>query len=164
MKKIIGKKSINGNYYVNKELMINLLNKSKNIKAHQYLEYFKAIDNKINIIIKDNTKIIIKNTDKHITTQEQLIEKINNRQFIDFGSNKIIYDNRKILFFEFNDTIYFKAKDVCELLGYKYIGQTITDHVHERQRFSFGGEGVSNGDPHSPNDVKAQQITNCILY
>ena len=151
MKKIIGKKSINGNYYVTKELMVDLLNKSKNIKAHQY---FKTIN-----IIKDNTKIIIKNTDKHITTQEQLIEKTNNRQFIDFGSNEIIYDSRKILFFEFNDTIYFKAKDVCELLCYNNISKTITDHVHERQTFSFGGEGVYNGDPHSPRDVKAQQIT-----
>jgi len=159
MKKIIGKKSINGNYYVNKELMINLLNKSKNVKAHQYLEYLKTIDNKIINIIKDNTKIIIKNTDKHITTQEQLINKATNRQFIDFGSNEIIYNNIKILFFEFNNTIYFKAKDVCELLGYKNISQAIGYNVHEQQIFSFGGEGVYNGDPHSPQDVKAQQIT-----
>ena len=159
MKKIIGKKSINGNYYVNKELMINLLNKSKNFKAHHYLEYLKTRDNKIINIIKDNDKIVIKNTDKHITTQDQLINKATNRQFIDFGSNEIIYNNKKILFFEFNNTIYFKAKDVCELLGYINISQAIGYNVHEQQIFSFGGEGVYNGDPHSPQDVKAQQIT-----
>jgi hypothetical protein len=46
---------------------------------------------------------------------EQRQEKIDNRQFIDFGTSELIYSNKKILFFNFKDNIYFKAKDIANL-------------------------------------------------
>ena len=71
VKKIDGKKLINGNYYVSYEIMKNLLSKSKSIKARQYLEYInKDEDKDENKEIEiDKDIIIIKNNKKHITTK-----------------------------------------------------------------------------------------------
>ena len=137
VKKIDGKKLINGNYYVSYEIMKNLLSKSKSIKARQYLEYInKDEDKDENKEIEIDKDIIIKNNKKHITTKEQLLEKSNSRKFVDFGSNNILYENKKILFFEFNDIIYFRCTDVCDLLEYCDLNKGLK-HVNSTNIFKF---------------------------
>lgn len=99
--------------------MLDILKKSKSVKAHQYREYILSNEEKIEeIIIDDKITCIYKDNTKHKTSKEEMKEKIDKRQFVDFGVNEIIYSDSKILFFEFKDIIYFKAKDICDLLGH----------------------------------------------
>jgi prophage antirepressor-like protein len=163
VKKIDGKKLINGNYYVSYEIMKNLLSKSKSIKARQYLEYInKNNDNEDENkeIEIDKDIIIVKNNKKHITTKEQLLDKSNNRKFVDFGSNNILYENKKILFFDYNENIYFKGKDICDLLNYEDHKKALNNHVDKEDFFIFTnlnnyeevkeGEGGVKRPPLSP--------------
>jgi prophage antirepressor-like protein len=141
MKKIKNKKFIDGNYYICKLDMIKILEKSKSIKAHQYKDYISSLNEKLKeVIIDDDIKFIYKDNTKHKTTKEEIQNKIENRQFIDFGSNEIIYSNNKILFFNFNDTVYFKAKDICELLGYSDTTGAIRRHIDETEILFFNND------------------------
>jgi len=102
IKKIKNKKFIDGNYYICKIDMMKILEKSKSIKAHQYKDYILSLNKELKeIIIDDDIKYIYKDNNKHKTTKEQIQNKIENRQFIDFGSNEIIYSDNKILFFSY---------------------------------------------------------------
>ena len=92
---IINKKLIHGNYYITKCHMKQIVLKSKSNIGKQYLNY---LNDKNNQIIKE--------------------EDLKNTKFIDHDTNEIIYDNNRILFFEYDEDIYFKAKDICDLLGY----------------------------------------------
>ena len=166
VKKIEGKTLINSNYYISYEAMINLLSKSKSIIAKQYLVFLNSIKPKskkvkeiiINddITIKDdnikNTKENnIKNTkednikttkNKHITSKEELIKKSTERNFVDFGTNNILYDDKKILFFEFEENIYFKGKDICDLLKYENLSVSLNQHVDKEDIFLFNDGGI----------------------
>ena len=140
MLKIKDKKVINGNYYITKDKMIEILGKSKSVKAHQYLQYTENLSNKLT----ENKKIISDKEIEHvyednITTKKELQLKALNRQFIDFGSNEIIYANKRILFFDFNNQIYFKAKDICDLLEYSIsnTNKTIINHIDKEDIFTF---------------------------
>jgi hypothetical protein len=102
MKKIKNKKFIDGNYYIDKLDMIKILEKSKSIKAHQYKDYISSLNEELKeVIIDDDIKFVYKDNTKHKTTKEEIQNKIENRKFIDFGSNEIIYSNNKILFFSY---------------------------------------------------------------
>jgi len=143
IKKIQNKEWLDGNYYITKDHMIEILLRSKAEAAKKYLEYLKKKDN-INI---DNSTTLKKEKDdiKHITTNEDLQSKTDNRNFIDNGSNEIIFNSKRILFFEYKDILYFKGKDVCDLLEYTNSRREIELHVDKEDIFSFinfkGNEG-----------------------
>ena len=162
VKKIEGKKLINSNYYITYDLMINLLNKSKSVTAKQYLEY---LDSKKPKSLKIQKEIII-NGNKHVTSKEELIKKTNNRNFVDFGTNNILYDDKKILFFEFEENVYFKGKDICDLLKYEDHKKAFNQHIDKEDIFKFseiekiqneeaseGDEGVNHPPLYSPKQI-----------
>jgi hypothetical protein len=161
MKKIPNKEYINGNCYITKDHMIEILLKSKADIAKKYLEY---VCKKYNIKL-DNNVTKEKDATKHITTTQQLQSKNANRNFIDNGSNEIIYNNKRILFFEYNKMLYFRGKDICDILEYSNCRDAINDHVNKKSIFRFdlylgneGNEGnerdVANGDGcHSPINI-----------
>lgn len=144
--------------------MINLLSKSKSITAKQYLVYLNSIKPKKvkEIIINDDN---IKNTkdnnikttkNKHFTSKEELINKSTERNFVDFGTNNILYDDKRILFFEFEENIYFKGKDICDLLKYENFTDAIIKHIDKEDIFRFShmeGNGDRDSLPPLP-DVK----------
>jgi len=173
VKKIDGKKLINSNYYISYDSMINLLNKSKSVTAKQYLEYLNSKkpikvdeeDNTKEIIIKEDEIIII---NKHTTSKEELIKKTTNRNFVDFGTNNILYDDKKVLFFEFEENVYFKGKDICDLLKYEDHKKAFNQHIDKEDIFTFSGielktesknEDTSEGEggvkrhPYSPKQI-----------
>lgn len=154
IKKIKNKEWIKGNYYISKDDMKQLLLKSKSSSCQEYLEY---IDNKSKV-----EKIKIEDTTKHITTKEDLQSKIDNRKFIDHGSNEIIYNNKRILFFEYNEILYLRAKDVCDLLGYSNSRREIDLHVDKEDILSLNtdeGEGRNNLlRPKYPHDNLSEYI------
>uniref|UniRef100_A0A6C0H089 Bro-N domain-containing protein n=1 Tax=viral metagenome TaxID=1070528 RepID=A0A6C0H089_9ZZZZ len=149
IKKINNKKCIKGNYYISKEDMIIILSKCKTDIGKQYLEYInnqdKPTENDIKVE-KDNTK--------HITTKEELQSKIDNRKYIDNGTNEIIYNNNRILYFEYNEVLYLRAKDVCDLLGYTNCADIINKHIDKEDIFLFDniGNGGSKTRSLFPND------------
>jgi len=159
VKKIEGKTLINSNYYITYDSMINLLSKSKSATAKQYLLYLNSIKpkKKKEIIIDDNVTIKDDNSkNKHITTKEELIKKSTERNFVDFGTNNILYDDKKILFFEFEENIYFKGKDICDLLKYENFTDAIIKHIDKEDIFRFShmeGNGDRDSLPQFP-DVK----------
>jgi prophage antirepressor-like protein/predicted GIY-YIG superfamily endonuclease len=159
VKKIKDKKLINSNYYITYEAMINLLNKSKSITAKKYLEY---LNNKnIETLVLDNIKVINNNNkinivNKYSTSKEDLNKKELNRKFVDFGTNNILYENNKVLFFEFEENIYFRGKDICDLLKYENYNAAIIIHIDKEDTFKFShleGNGDRDSRPQLP-DVK----------
>ena len=113
-----------------------LLLKCKTTVGQQYLNF-------INEKYKENIIMEQKDNTIHITTKEELKSKIDNRKFIDHGTNQIIYNNNKILFFEYNEILYLRAKDICDLLGYSNSRREIELHVDKEDIFSFNNiEGI----------------------
>jgi hypothetical protein len=147
MKKIPNKEYINGNCYITKDHMIEILLKSKADIAKKYLEY---VCKKYNIKL-DNNVTKEKDATKHITTTQQLQSKNANRNFIDNGSNEIIYNNKRILFFEYNKMLYFRGKDICDILEYSNTSDAIINNVNKKNIFRFdlylgseGNEGIED--------------------
>ena len=152
IKKISNKKWIKGNYYISKDDMLKMLSKCKTVIGQQYLNFINSSDKPI------ENKIIEKDTTKHITTKEELQAKVDNRKFIDHGTNEIIYNNSKIIFFEYNEILYLKAKDVCDLLEYNNPRDAIITHVEKEETFTFDlylGNGGSKSRPSFLNTIRS---------
>jgi len=151
IKKISNKKWIKGNYYISKDDMLKMLSKCKTVIGQQYLNFINSSDKPI------ENKIIEKDTTKHITTKEELQAKVDNRKFIDHGTNEIIYNNNKIIFFEYNEILYLRAKDVCDFLGYNNAHHAIITHVEKEETFTFDlylGNRGSKSRPSFPNNIE----------
>lgn len=140
IKKIKNKEWIKGNYYISKDDMKVILSKCKTVVGQQYLNFIGDRPKENKIIVEDK-----KDTTKHITTKENLQSKIDNRKFIDHGSNEIIFNNKRILFFEYNSILYLKANDVCDLLGYTNYSDAVIRHVDKEDILMFK-ICVGNGD------------------
>jgi prophage antirepressor-like protein len=156
IKKINNKKWIKGNYYISKDDMIVILSKCKTDIGKQYLNFIIGSD-----------KPIEKDTTKHITTKEELQAKVDNRKFIDHGTNEIIYNNSKIIFFEYNEILYLKAKDVCDLLEYSNSRREIELHVDKEDIFifdSFIGSNSSKTRLSLPNNIEGNEGCNKLLH
>ena len=157
IKKINNKEWIKGNYYISKENMKNILSKSKTVIGQQYLNFISDRPKENKIIVEDK-----KDTTKHMTTKENLQSKIDNRKFIDHGSNEIIYNNKRILFFEYNEVLYLKANDVCDLLGYTNYSDAINRHIDKEDILMFKiciGNGDRESRPLFPNDNLSEYIS-----
>ena len=116
MDKIINKKLIHGNYYITKNDMNQLLVKYNSNLGQQYINF-------------------LNDKNKYIKTSKDL--QIENKKFIDYEKNEIIYKNISIFFIEHNADLYFKAKDVCDLLGYNNCVDIINKHVDNEDIFLF---------------------------
>ena len=116
MDKIINKKLIHGNYYITKNDMNQLLVKYNSNLGQQYINF-------------------LNDKNKYIKTSKDL--QIENKKFIDYEKNEIIYKNISIFFIEHNADLYFKAKDVCDLLGYNNCVDIINKQVDNEDIFLF---------------------------
>jgi prophage antirepressor-like protein len=116
MDKIINKKLIHGNYYITKNDMNQLLVKYNSNLGQQYINF-------------------LNDKNKYIKTSKDL--QIENKKFIDYEKNEIIYKNISIFFIEHNADLYFKAKDVCDLLGYTNCADIINKHIDKEDIFLF---------------------------
>lgn len=158
IKKIKNKEWIKGNYYISKDDMISILCKSKSNIGQEYLKYITkdSIDIKL---LQSNKKVEDKKDNiRHITTIDEQKCKIYSRKFIDHGSNEIIYNNTRIIFFEYNQVLYFKAKDVCIFLEYVNYSDAINTNVKKHNIFSF--DDIQNGESPVaiPNDNLSEYI------
>jgi hypothetical protein len=106
---------------------------SKNVK-----EYIKKIKNKEWIkgnyyISKDDMKIMLSKC-KTVIGQQYLNfigDNIVNKRYIDYEKNELIFKNNIISFIEYDQDIYFKANDVCDLLGHSNYSDTINKYVEK---------------------------------
>jgi len=124
IKKIDDKTLHKGNYYINKKNLTELLIKSKAPKAKELLELLKNKSLKENIIENDEEI----NTD----TTNKIVN------FVDCGKNIINFNGLKCKYFFYNDLIYFKAKDVAELLEYDDTDQAIRKNIENKNKFELG--------------------------
>jgi hypothetical protein len=137
MDRIINKKLIHGNYYVAKSDMKQLFVESK-YKSSIGQEYINLIDNTDMVSSKDL--------------------QIENKEFIDYETNEIIYDNNRILFFEYNKDIYFRAKDVCDLLKYIDYKKAINTYIDKDNLFYFDRVLIKNVLIHLNKDIDLDTI------
>lgn len=137
MDRIINKKLIHGNYYVTKSDMKQLFIESK-YKSIIGQEYINLID------------------DTDMVTSKDL--QIENKEFIDYETNEIIYDNNRILFFEYNKDIYFRAKDICDLLKYIDYNKAINTYIDKDNLFYFDRVLINNLLKHLNIDIESNTI------
>ena len=100
-----------------------MLNKSKALKAKELLELLNK-----------------KSTKENITeNKEEIITKKNNKivNFVDCGKNIINFNSLQCKYFFYNDLIYFKAKDIAELLDYDDTDQAIRKNIEENNKFEL---------------------------
>ena len=137
-----------------KEIIINddITIKDDNIKNTKENNIKNTKEDNIKNTKEDNIKTT---KNKHITSKEELIKKSTERNFVDFGTNNILYDDKKILFFEFEENIYFKGKDICDLLKYENLSVSLNQHVDKEDIFKFShieGNGERDLLPPFPDD------------
>ena len=98
-----------GNYYINKKSLIDILTKAKAPKSKELLE---------------------------LLTQEKVENTVSKPivNFVDNGNNTIHFDNKTIKYFNYNDKVYFKAKEVAKILNYVDKDQSIRLNVDESDK------------------------------
>ena len=116
--KVRPKEVINSQHYITKEKLLEILNSTKSIKGKELLKYINENNNKLQLVELENI-----NTPK----------KVN---FLDVGSNIIHFNNNIIKYFYHNQDIYFKAKDIAEILGYSDFSQSIRKHIDNNDKIN----------------------------
>ena len=121
IKKIKNRKFIYGYYLIDKNELVKILEKSKSKDSKDLL-------NKI----KNNKKT------GYELEEKELEKKYNQpKQYLDIGKQLINYKKAIVKYFYLDDgSIYFRAVDVCKILEYKDIKQTIKN-VKNNHRFNF---------------------------
>lgn len=136
IKKIMGKIFYKGNYYVPKEILINVLTKSKAPKSKELLDF------------------ILYNKEDEITSKEII-------NFVDNGKNIIHFDFNMIKYVYVEQQAYFKAKDIALALGYADTEQPVKHNVDDTDKLTvFDIKGpVNNTGPRKTNEqTKMEQI------
>ena len=134
--------------------------KNKNINNEElFKNEISDLKDKINILLKSN-KIhpIIKshinnNIDNNNNNNNNLsIIKCNDNNFIvDFNNNILLFYDKPIKFFYYNEQVYFKAKDIATILEYENTTQAIIKNIDNDDRIKISDllGVVSPGDyPH----------------
>ena len=104
IKKIKGKMYYKGNYYLPKNILIDILSKSKSLKAKDLLEN------------------LLNNKDDEVTSKEII-------NFVDNGKNIIHFNFNTIKYVYVEQQVYFKAKDIAVILNYVNTKQAIAHNV-----------------------------------
>ena len=88
---------------------------------------------KNNIVIGDNNSLDIKNTNKIIfhNSNNNIIDSEINNDFINFTQNLIMFNDKLIKFFYYNDRVYFKATDIIKILEYENTKNIIIDNIED---------------------------------
>jgi prophage antirepressor-like protein/predicted GIY-YIG superfamily endonuclease len=152
IKKIDDKTLYKSNYYINKKNLINLLCKSKAPKAKELWELLNKKATKQN---KENT---IEYTNKvEINTENN--KKIVN--FVDCGKYMINFNGKYIKYFSVTDKLFFKGKDVAEILEYVDTKKAINTHVRNQNKFSL--EMLFKGEVKTLPLSKSNELTSAKL-
>jgi hypothetical protein len=122
IKKIKYKILHNKQYYLTKINTIDLLERAKASKSKLLLPYIKEYKSDEIIISSNENQVAINNNSNIIN-------------FVDNGSNTIIYNNKQIKYFYFNDNVFFKGKDVADTLDYVNTVDAIDKHVDGLDQF-----------------------------
>uniref|UniRef100_A0A6C0EC62 Bro-N domain-containing protein n=1 Tax=viral metagenome TaxID=1070528 RepID=A0A6C0EC62_9ZZZZ len=124
IKKIKYKILHNKQYYLTKINTIDLLERAKASKSKLLLPLIKEYKSDEIIVSANENQVAINNNSNIIN-------------FVDNGSNTIIYNNKQIKYFYFNDNVYFKGKDVALMLDYSDTVDAINTHVEELDQFAI---------------------------
>jgi len=163
IKKIDDKTLHKGNYYINKKNLTEILTKSKATKAKELLELLKNISSKENKITANIN--ITENSNKEDANIENIInENLKNNKivnFVDCGKNTIIFNGKCIKYFNVIDKLFFKGKDVAEILEYVDTRKAISTHVRNQNKFSV--EMLFKGEVKTLPLLKSNELTNAKL-
>jgi prophage antirepressor-like protein/transposase len=132
----------NSQYYIDKDNLFDLLSKVKAAKSKILLQYLQ----------NDNTSI-----DKLeiVNLSKKDNELIN---FVDSGKNNIFFNNKVIKYFNYKSKIYFKAKDVAEVLNYNNTKQTIIQNIDDEDKIN-----INNLLNLEYKDNKSQLVQNLVI-
>ncbi len=131
--KVTPKTLFNGNYYVTKTKLISILEKAKAIESKKLLELIK---NNKDVKSTDLTNSIEHsetnqpNKSTHLTVKKPI-------NFVDSGKNVIYFNGNQIKYFYFKQQIYFKAKDVANILEYVNSKQSIFNHIDNNDKITI---------------------------
>lgn len=122
----------------------------KKIKEKSFMYGFYLIekDNLIKILLKaksNESKTLINKLKNNINTgyelsKDTLVNKYenSNKNYFDFGTSLINYEKNKVRFTIDNDgNLYFRAKDICIILGYSDIKQVIKQ-IDDNLKINYG--------------------------
>lgn len=136
IKKIKGKICYKGNYYLPKNILIDILSKSKAPKTKDLLEN------------------LLNNKEDEVTSKEII-------NFVDNGKNVIHFNFNMIKYVYVEQQVYFKAKEVAKVLGYADTEQPIKNNVESPDKLTADKimGPVKNTGPHKTNEqTKLEQI------
>ena len=108
-------------YYIEKDNLFDLLSKAKAQKSKKLLQYLQ--DDKTT---KDKLEIV--NLDKK---DNELIN------FVDSDKNNIFFNNKVIKYFNYQNKLYFKAKDLAEVLEYNDTTQSIRKNIDDEDKINI---------------------------
>ncbi len=126
------------NFYIRKDVLINILTKSKAVKAKELLD----------LLNKDAE-----------SDQENTSNQIIN--FVDNGNNTIHFNNNIVKYVYVKQQVYFKAKEVAKTLGYTDTQHSILDHVDSPDKITANEikGGVILTLPYKTNEqLKIEQL------
>ena len=121
---------------MDKPILIDILTKSKAPKSKELLDY------------------LVNNKDDEITS-EQIIN------FVDNGKNLIHFNTQSIKYVYVKQQIYFKAKEISNILGYVNTTQSINVNVDSPDKIAVDEimGSLQNSGPHKTNEqLKIEQI------
>jgi len=119
-----------------KKILCKFCNKIFNHRSnkcnHQKICKLKNNQIELNKLFNNSNEI---NINKYINNK---IIKNNDHNFIaDFTKNILIFNNKPIKFLYYNDQVYFKAKDVAEMLDYIDTDQAIQKNIDNRDKIKI---------------------------
>lgn len=127
IKKVKAKEFIHGFYLIKKPDLIDILERTKVVAGKNLLEQ-----------INKNEKT------GYELSKDELIEKYKNNQtnYFDIGTQLINYEECKIRYlYDDKSNVYFRAKDICNILEYKDSKQAIKLFVNEKHTTQFHSLG-----------------------
>lgn len=109
----------------------------------------------------DDSKVLLDKLNNDIITNFELSEDELNKKYdqsqvnyFDIGNQLINYEECKVRYlYDNNANIYFRAKDICTILGYADTSKSLRDHVKEINRVYY-----SNIKSLTPSLVKGNEI------
>jgi prophage antirepressor-like protein len=123
IKKVTTKKFVHGFYLINDKDLIEILEKAKSEESKDFIEKIK-------------NKVIT----NYEICEEELNKKYEQSQsnYFDIGSQLINYEKAKVrYFYDEIGNIYFRAKDVCEILEYSNTAQAVLINVDKKNSLNF---------------------------
>jgi prophage antirepressor-like protein len=133
--KIDSKLLYNGEYYITKSKLIEVLEKSLSAKAKQFLNQLKEEKNSKTTVIKQQVVVnsYLQKENEISDTRSELVVS-NSINVIDYNQNLLYFNKKTIKYFYYNDTIYFKGKEVADILGYSDYDQAIRMHIDKEDK------------------------------